>query len=71
MPDSAEKILNEILIATVLKKDWDYKRIARFAIDKQLEILEELYKKFDHPDINNKISELRTALAEIKKIKEG
>lgn len=61
--------MNEVLLMTILHKEWDFKRIADFAVDKQIEILKELQKKFEHPDINLLIEQLETAGDTIRKIK--
>lgn len=62
---SAQALMDEILIATVIDKRWDYRRIASFSAGKQLEILKELQKKFDHPDINSLILQLEKMIDEI------
>lgn len=69
MPSSADKLMDEVLLMTVLQKDWDFKRIADFAIDKQIEILQELQKKFEHPDISKMILQLLETGEQIRKIK--
>lgn len=62
---TANALMDEILIATVVDKRWDYRRIASFSAGKQLEVLKELQLKFDHPEINALIEQLERMIEEI------
>lgn len=62
----AHMLMDEILMATVVRKEWHYKRIAHYVVSKQIEILEELPPTIE---ITDKIIELQHMLKAIAKLK--
>lgn len=66
---TAEKLMDEILVFTVLKKEWNFKRIAQFTVDKQIEMLEEILKTVDHPLMHQKLDQLRAISEDITNTK--
>jgi hypothetical protein len=66
---AAESLMDEILVATILKKEWNFKRIAEFTLEKQVELLIDLNKVAPHPRIEEKLAQLQEAWEAIRATK--
>ena len=72
MSDEARKkahaLMDEILVYTVLDKEWGYKRVAEYSIDKMIDVLMP-FINIGLPAIDEKIKELQQMHDEIQKLK--
>lgn len=64
----AENFLDEILVLTMIDKHWDYRRIALYAIDKQIETLKRLETRTQSLFVAEALNELISQRLEIQKM---
>jgi hypothetical protein len=62
-----DKLLDEILMLTIINKNWDYKRVAEYVIDKQIDILLPIESLTGSSAVTDKILELKAILKLIRK----